>query len=121
MKKGKLIKSFGYAFSGLMYAAKNERNVQIHFCAAIVVLVCGLYFRITNVEWLILLLTIGGVISLEMMNTAVEKAVDLATEDFHPLAKLAKDIAAGAVLVLSIVAVIIGGIIFAPHFMQTIH
>ncbi|MBO9129600.1 diacylglycerol kinase family protein [Bacillus sp. 165] len=118
MKKGSIIMSFVYAVWGICYAIQHERNVQIHFWVTIIVTVCGLYLRITRIEWLIVLLTIGVVISLEMINTAIEKAVDVATEDIHPLAKIAKDVAAGAVLVFSIIAVIIGGVIFAPYLIQ---
>ncbi|MCV5580617.1 diacylglycerol kinase family protein, partial [Escherichia coli] len=75
--------------------------------AAVIVLCCGFYFRITQVEWMILLIVIGIVMSLEMVNTAVEKTVDLATTDIHPFAKVAKDVAAGAVLLFAIIAVII--------------
>lgn len=115
MKKGKLINSFQYALAGIFFAARHERNVQIHFLAAFCVISAGFYFHITAVEWLILLLTIGIVISLEMVNTAIEKTVDLVTEEFQSLAKIAKDVAAGGVLFFSCIAVIIGAIIFLPY------
>lgn len=115
MKKGKLIDSFRYALAGIFFAACHERNVKIHFLATFCVIGAGFYFHITTVEWLILLLTIGIVISLEMVNTALEKTVDLVTSEFHPLAKIAKDVAAGVVLFFSFIAVIIGAIIFLPY------
>lgn len=86
--------------------------MQIHCLAAVIVICCGFYFHVTTLEWLILLIVIGIVMSLEMINTAIEKTVDLATGDFKPLAKIAKDVAAGAVLLFAVIAVIIGAIIF---------
>ncbi|MGY0009693.1 diacylglycerol kinase family protein [Bacillus anthracis] len=115
MKKGKLIDSFGYAIVGIFFCLRHERNMKIHYLAAVIVLFCGFYFHITKVEWMILLIVIGIVMSLEMVNTAVEKTVDLATTDIHPFAKVAKDVAAGAVLLFAIIAVIIGAIIFLPY------
>lgn len=115
MKKGKLINSFRYAFVGIFFCLLHERNVQIHCLAACVVSGLGFYFHITKIEWLILLLTIGVVFALEIVNTAIEKTVDLVTTDVKPLAKIAKDAAAGAVLFFSIIAVVIGAIIFGPY------
>ncbi|MBC6974509.1 diacylglycerol kinase family protein [Bacillus sp. Xin] len=115
MKKGKLINSFGYAIAGVYFCLRHERNMKIHFWAAVIVICCGFYFHVTITEWLILLITIGSVMSLEMVNTAVEKTVDLATADFKPFAKIAKDVAAGAVLLFTVIAVIIGAIIFLPY------
>ncbi|MEY8347837.1 MULTISPECIES: diacylglycerol kinase family protein [Bacillus cereus group] len=115
MRKGKLIKSFGYAIAGIYFCLRHERNMKIHFLAAVIVICCGFYFHVTIIEWLILLITIGIVMSLEMVNTAVEKTVDLVTTDFKPFAKIAKDVAAGAVLLFTVIAVIIGAIIFLPY------
>ncbi|KEK26231.1 diacylglycerol kinase family protein [Bacillus gaemokensis] len=115
MKKGKLIHSFGYAIAGIYFCLRHERNMKIHFLAAVIVICCGLYFHVTTMEWLILFLTIGIVISLEMVNTAIEKTVDLVTVEFQPFAKIAKDVAAGAVLLFTVIAVIIGAIIFLPY------
>lgn len=111
----RLIKSFSYAFQGLREAFFSERNLQIHLLFSIIVVICGFLFQITKVEWMILLLLIGGIFSFELMNTAIEKVVDLATSEFHPLAKKAKDIAAGAVLIYAIISVIVGIIIFSPY------
>lgn len=115
MKKGKLINSFEYALTGIFFCLRHERNMKIHCLAAVIVICCGFYFRITIAEWSILLIVIGIVMSLEMVNTAVEKTVDLVTQDFKPLAKVAKDVAAGAVLLFTVIAVIIGAIIFLPY------
>ncbi|MFD3447692.1 diacylglycerol kinase family protein [Microbacteriaceae bacterium 4G12] len=115
MRKRKLIESFQYAFQGIIFCVSHERNMKIHCVAAVLVILSAWRFQVTKVEWLILLLTIGGVLSLEIMNTAIEKAVDLTTTDVHPLAKVAKDAAAGAVLLFSCIAVIIGIVIFLPY------
>jgi undecaprenol kinase len=115
MKKQKLLKSFKHAFLGILFCLRSERNMQIHATATVLVLLIGTYVQVTKMEWLVLLLTIGGVLSLEMVNTALEKTVDLATAERHPLAKIAKDAAAGAVLVFSCIAVVIGLVIFIPY------
>ena len=114
MKKDPIIKSFGYAFEGIINTAKSERNMQIHFAFMLAVVVCGFIFRISYTEWLICLTLFGLVTSLELVNTAVESVVDLVTEEHKPLAKRAKDAAAGAVLIAAIFAAIIGLIIFVP-------
>lgn len=106
---------FKDAFSGIGQAFIKERNLQFHFVAAIGVFSLGLYFRISRPDWIALCLVIGGVISLELVNTAIERVVDLVTLEKHPLAKAAKDIAAGAVLFFSIVALVIGCLIFIHY------
>ncbi|MGG3444408.1 diacylglycerol kinase [Bacillus cereus] len=115
MKKGKLINSFGYAIAGIYFCLRHERNMKIHYLAAVIVICCGFYFHITKIEWVVLLIVIGIVMSLEMVNTAIEKTVDLATTDIHPFAKNAKDVAAGSVLLFTIIAVVIGAVIFLPY------
>lgn len=117
VRKHNVLKSFVFAFSGIRMALVNERNLQIHLAVALAVMFSGIYFGITRFEWMIILLAIGGMFSLELLNTAIERAVDLSTEDYHPLAKQAKDIAAGAVLVFAIISVIIGGVIFLPKIL----
>lgn len=88
--------------------------MKIHMAAAFLAVVFGIKFTVSPVEWLILVLTIMAVLVTELMNTALEAVVDLASPEFHPLAKIAKDVAAGAVLVTAVSAVIIGSIIFCP-------
>lgn len=90
--------------------------MRIHFAAGILVSAAGFIFGLSAIEWCIILLLIAGVITLEMVNTAIEKTVDLVTKEYKPLAKAAKDIAAGAVLIYSIAAVVIGFIIFIPKW-----
>lgn len=116
----RLINSFSYALQGLREAFFSERNLQIHFFFSVIVIFCGFLFHITKVEWLIVLLLFGGMFSIEMLNTSIEKVVDLITDEYHPLAKKAKDIAAGAVLIYAIIAIIVGLIIFLPYLYNSI-
>ncbi|HEU5140009.1 MAG TPA: diacylglycerol kinase family protein [Bacillales bacterium] len=109
------LKGFVFAFSGIVIALRTERNLKFHFATGIIVLILALVFQISYMEILILLVVIGIVISLEMVNSAIEHTVNLAMEERHPLAKLAKDIAAGAVLIFSFIAAIIGILIFLHH------
>ncbi len=88
--------------------------MKIHLFFTVAVVFLGFVLEVTKIEWILLLLLIGGVISLELINSSIENLVDLVTEEFHPLAKKAKDMAAAAVFFLSIVSVIIGLIIFIP-------
>nr|WP_317283770.1 diacylglycerol kinase family protein [uncultured Sellimonas sp.] len=117
-KKNPLKKSFGYAFEGIWTGMKKERNMKIHCCAAAMVVIAGLVVKLTVMEWCICLILCGLVMSLELVNTAVEAAVDLVTEERKPLAKLAKDTAAGAVLISAIIAAIVGLLIFVPHILE---
>ncbi|CAH2715437.1 Undecaprenol kinase [Neobacillus rhizosphaerae] len=109
------ISSFSFAVSGIMTALKTERNMRIHFISSVIVLVLSFYFSITKMEWLFILFVIGGMFALELINTAIERVVDLVTVEYHPLAKQAKDLAAGAVLVYAALAVAIGIVIFLPY------
>lgn len=113
-KKPPLYKSFGFAFEGIFAVVKKERNMQIHCCIMVLVILAGLFFQISAVEWCICFVLFGLIMSLELVNTAVESVVDLVTEERRPLAKLAKDAAAGAVLIASIMAAVAGLIIFLP-------
>ncbi|MDN3018571.1 diacylglycerol kinase family protein [Paenibacillus sp. BSR1-1] len=110
-----LIRSFTYAITGILTALKSERNMRIHAISSVVVLFFSYFFSITKIEWLFVLISIGGMFALELMNTAIERVVDLATLEYHPLAKQAKDLAAGAVFVYAILSVIIGIVIFLPY------
>lgn len=113
-KKPPLYKSFGFAFEGIFAVVKKERNMQIHCCMMVLVILAGLFFQISAVELCICFVLFGLIMSLELVNTAVESVVDLVTEERRPLAKLAKDAAAGAVLIASIMAAVAGLIIFLP-------
>lgn len=116
MKASSFWSSLGYAFQGLITAVKGERNLRFHFLALAIVTGMGLWVDLKSWEWTALVLVFGVVIAGELLNTAIETVLDLSSPDFHPLAKKAKDIAAGAVLILALTAIIIGLIIFLPHF-----
>lgn len=113
-KKAPINKSFGYAFDGIMICISKERNMKIHCIMAILVIAAGTLLHISAVEWCICLILFGLVMALELVNTAIEATVDLVTEERKPLAKVAKDTAAGAVLIASIMAAIAGLVIFVP-------
>lgn len=108
-------KAFGYAFRGLASLFRNEAHAKIHAIATILVVICGFLFKITPIEWCLVLLCIGAVISAEAINTAIEKVCDAVTEQRHPLIGAAKDIAAAAVLISALISVIIAAIIFLPR------
>ncbi|MGI5891580.1 MAG: diacylglycerol kinase family protein [Bacillota bacterium] len=111
----KLSLSFYYAVKGIIHAFRRERNMKIHTIMMVIVIIMGFAFNITASEWTSLLLIIGLVIGLEMTNTAIEALVDLVTEEYKYLAAVAKNVAAGAVLFASVLAVIIAFIIFLPY------
>lgn len=119
-RKQPLYKSFGYAFEGIFHTIQKERNMQIHCCAAVLVVIFGLWLGLSREEWFVCLILFGMVMSLECVNTAVEAVVDLATMQRHPLAKKAKDAAAGAVLIAAVFAAIIGLWIFLPKLLLRI-
>lgn len=114
----RLIDSFRYAFYGVKEAYQGEQNLRIHIGFAIAVIVCGFFFQISYIEWLICLALIGLVLMAEFFNTAIEYVVDLVSPDIHPLAKLAKDTASAGVLMMAIISAIIGLIIFVPAFIE---
>ncbi len=114
----KFINCFNYPIKGLKYAYRNEQNLAIDVGIAILVLVAGFIFKLDTTEWVVVVFTIGAVLSLELVNTAIEAVVDLVTEEYHPLAKVAKDTSAAAVFVIAIVAVIVGLIIFLPKIIS---
>lgn len=117
-KKDPLYRSFGYAFQGIFTCVRKERNMKIHCVAAVLVVIAGVILKISAIEWCICLALFGLVMALEHVNTAVEAVVDMVTEEYHPLAKVAKDTAAGAVLIAAIMAAIAGCIIFLPKIVQ---
>lgn len=111
----KLYQAVLYALRGVKLAVLEQKNIQIQLVASIVVISMGVYFNISKIEWCILFLTIGLVLGLEIVNSAIENLVDLVTKEHHPLAGKVKDMAAGAVLVASFLSVVIGVIIFAKY------
>ena len=117
LKMKKLLKSFKYAFEGIFTGIKEEQNIKIHIAIMILVIIFGIILKINTTEWIICIALFGLVISMELINTAIENTVDLITKEKNEQAKIAKDVAAGAVLVSAIVAVIIGLIIFVPKIL----
>jgi undecaprenol kinase/diacylglycerol kinase (ATP) len=106
--------SFGYALSGLWYAVRTQLNMRIHLSVTVAVLVLGLYVKLDWVQWAVLILTIGAVLIAEMFNTVAEAALDATTPYYHPLIKIAKDVAAGAVLLTALLSVLVGLLILGP-------
>ena len=102
------MQSFRYAVRGIITAYREERQMKVHTAVAVMAVVCGIVADLSRAEWAILILTIAMVITLELVNTAAERIVDMVTEEYHPLAEKAKDIAAGAVLVGAVASVIVG-------------
>jgi diacylglycerol kinase (ATP) len=108
-----ILESFNYAFQGIIHVLRTQRNLRVHFAVAVLVLIAALYSDVSRLELVALLLAIAFVLIAEMLNTAVEAAIDVATTSFDPMAKLAKDIAAGAVLIAATVAVAVGYLVFS--------
>lgn len=117
MKARSLGESFIYAISGLRETILKERNMKIHLFTGLLAVLMGIVFRLSRMEWGLLVLTICIVLTAEMINTAIERTVDLVTDTYHPLAKAAKNVAAGAVFLSALMAVIMGLIIFGPHLL----
>ncbi len=117
-KKSSFRHSLTYALTGIGHAFSTQRNMKIHFLVATLVCILGISLSISRLEWLALIFVTGLVISLEMMNTSVELVVDLSTNQQKIRAKLAKDVAAGSVLIASILALICGCLIFYPRFVN---
>ncbi|GKV64644.1 MULTISPECIES: diacylglycerol kinase family protein [Sporosarcina] len=112
----KFLKGFVYAWDGILDGFAEGRNMKSHGLSAVVVAIAGWLTGLSMMEWLIIVLLIGGMMSLELMNTAVEYVVDLVTSEYHPLAKKAKDIAAGSVLIFALTSAVIGCLIFFPKW-----
>ena len=110
----KIIRSFYFAFAGVAYLFRTQRNARIHFVVGTVACLLAFWLGVSRVEWAVLVFTIALVLILEGLNTAVELAIDLASPNVHPLAKAAKDLAAGMVLVAAIASVAVGLLILGP-------
>ena len=115
-KNRDLISSLEFALTGILTAFKEERNMRKHAVTALVVILAGFVFQVSRIEWLFLRVSIFLVVAFEIINSAIENVVDLASHyHFSMLAKKAKDMAAGAVLVVSLLAAVIGALIFIPR------
>jgi len=117
----KFIAGFGHAFKGLWYALRTQRNARVHISIAILAILMGVVLHISAVEFAMVFMAITGVFIAEMFNTVFELCIDLASPDFHPLAKIAKDVAAGAVLLSAMLSVVIGLFVFGPHLWVLLH
>ncbi|WP_442595009.1 diacylglycerol kinase family protein [Neobacillus sp. D3-1R] len=113
-RKYRMSQTFKFAIEGMITCVIQERNFRIHIFISILVIAAAILLSISKTEWILILIAIGGMMVLEMMNSAIERVVDLVTNEYHPLAKQAKDIAAGAVLIYALLSVIIGIMIFGP-------
>ena len=112
MKIKKMVDSFNYAIEGIIHAVRTQRNMRIHMITALFILTLCFFYDLKKVEMLIITITITMVITAELINTAIEAAIDATTNYYHPLAKIAKNVAAGAVLATAVNAVFVGFIIF---------
>src|ERR1700752_4951667 len=117
----RFIKSFKYAFEGVHYAFRNDQNLLVHLIAAFIVINVSIALRVSPSQMAILGLTMMMVIIAEMINSAIEKMVDLITKEHRQEAKIAKDVAAGMVLVTAIAAIVIGTLIFYPYVLKLFH
>lgn len=115
MEVHKFLRSFNYAVAGIIHSLKTQRNMRIHFTAALFVLGLGLYLRVDSRDMLFVFFAIAFVIIAEMINTAIEAVIDLYTQNYHPLARAAKDIAAGAVLIAALNSIVVAYIVFYPR------
>jgi diacylglycerol kinase len=108
------IDSFRFAFAGLAYCFRTQRNFRIHLAIGLLVTLAGIFLGLSWVEWAVVAILVVVVLAAEMVNTMVEALVDLVTQEYHPLAKVAKDVAAGVVLLSAIGSVVVGALIFLP-------
>ncbi len=115
MKPSSWLESVNCAIEGILWSVRTQRHMRYHFLAAVSVLLLALFFRVSALEFLLLTFAVILVLFAELVNTAVEVVVDMVSPEFHPLAKRAKDVAAGAVLVVSIGALIAGYLVLSPH------
>lgn len=114
-RKTTLLRSFNHAFQGLVYSVRYERNMRIHLAVGVAVLVGSMFLNLTRLELVAVLMAIAFVMAMELVNSAIEKVVDLVTDQFDPRAKVAKDIAAGAVLMAAVNALAVGYLVLADR------
>lgn len=115
MKPTSWLESLNCAIEGILWAARGERHIRYHLVAALAVVFLALFFKVSALEFFLLVLAAVLVLFAELMNTAIEAVVDLVTDDYHELAKRAKDVAAGAVLVTSIGSIVLGYLVLSGH------
>jgi diacylglycerol kinase len=117
----KFVAGFVYAFSGLGYALRTQRNAKVHATIAILAIAMGIALHISALEFAMVFVAITGVFIAELFNTVFELCVDLASPEYNPLAKVAKDMAAGAVLLSALLSIVIGLFVFGPHLWEFLH
>ena len=110
--------SIGYSLSGIFYAIRNEKSLILYSVLSVLVIALGLFFGITSNQWIALLLSLGNILTIELINTAIEATVDMVTLENNPLAKIAKDCGSGATFVASMIAIITSLIIFVPRIIH---
>ena len=117
-KKGikRTLRTFKYSMQGLAYAYKNEQSMWIHAIGSVFTITLGFIYHLTLAEWAIIFIALGVILASELINTAIEAAVDLCTLEIHPLAKIAKDCGSAATFVLTLVSVVICLFVFVPYF-----
>lgn len=115
MQERRFVESFNAAIEGFIYVLKTQRNMRIHFLSALLIILLAIYLNFSSLEMLVLCATITIVLAAEMLNTTVELVVDMIKTEFHPIARIIKDISAGAVLIASINAVIAGYLLFSKR------
>jgi diacylglycerol kinase len=111
------LRSFSFAGQGVWYVVRTQRNMRVHLAAAVCAIAAGLVLGIDAADWACVIIAIGLVLATEAVNTVVEALTDLCTSEFHPLAKIAKDAAAGAVLITSLAAVGVAVAVFLPRLL----
>lgn len=112
--------SVGWAVNGIIYALRTQRHMQVHLTATVGVVALGLWFDISSIQWLFVVFAVSLVWVTELLNTGIEAVVDLCTQEYHPLAKVAKDAAAGAVLVAAINALVVAVMVFFPLIIEAV-
>jgi diacylglycerol kinase (ATP) len=120
MKNRNIIESFNNAFQGVWYTIVKERNMKIHLCAGILVILTAIWLKVSRIEMTVLCLTIAMVICFELINTAVEVLVDIIVDVYHPKAKIIKDVSAGAVFISAIFSMVIGSLILLEKLIHKI-
>ena len=117
-KKGikRTLRTFKYSLDGLVYAYRNEQSMWIHAAGTIFTVILGFIYSLSLTEWAIIFIALGVILASELINTAIEAAVDLCTLEIHPLAKIAKDCGSAATFVLTLVSIVICLFVFVPHF-----
>lgn len=114
----RFFKSIKYSLDGLFYAYRYEQSLWLHGFCTILAIILGIFFKIRLSEWAIIFIALGAILALELINTAIEAAVDLTTTKIHPLAKIAKDCGSAASFVMSIVSIVISLFVFGPYLME---